>query len=75
MVDRINVEEFLLLGHNSVYSVEHQRTYRRDISPPSSGLKYKSSKFSFAIWFHAGFLLGLFIDPEDGNDMLLRNVD
>jgi hypothetical protein len=24
--------------------------------------------------FHAGFLLGLFLDPEDGGDMFLRNV-
>jgi hypothetical protein len=24
--------------------------------------------------FCAGFLLGLFIDPEDGGDMFLRNV-
>jgi hypothetical protein len=23
---------------------------------------------------HAGFLLGLFFDPEDGGDMFLRNV-
>jgi hypothetical protein len=27
-----------------------------------------------AIFFHAGFLLGLFFDPEDGCDMFLRNV-
>jgi hypothetical protein len=27
-----------------------------------------------ATYFHAGFLLGLFFDPEDGGDMFLRNV-
>jgi p-aminobenzoyl-glutamate transporter AbgT len=27
-----------------------------------------------ATYFHAGFLLGLFLDPEDGGDMYLRNV-
>jgi hypothetical protein len=29
-----------------------------------------------AVWlcFYAGFLLGLFFDPEDGGDMFLRNV-
>jgi hypothetical protein len=27
-----------------------------------------------ATCFHAGFLLGLFFDPEDGSDMFLRNV-
>jgi hypothetical protein len=28
----------------------------------------------FATCFHAGFLLGLFLDPEEGGDMFLRNV-
>jgi hypothetical protein len=27
-----------------------------------------------ATFFHAGFLLGLFVDPEDGGDMFLRKV-
>jgi hypothetical protein len=27
-----------------------------------------------ATCFHAGFLLALFFDPEDGGDMFLRNV-
>jgi hypothetical protein len=27
-----------------------------------------------ATCFHAGFLLGLFFDPEDGGNMFLRNV-
>jgi hypothetical protein len=28
-----------------------------------------------ATCFHAGFLLGLFFNPEDGGDMFLQNVD
>jgi hypothetical protein len=27
-----------------------------------------------ATYFHAGFLLGLFFDPEDGGDMFFRYV-
>jgi hypothetical protein len=37
-------EEFCLLGYNPVYSVESQPTFRRNMSPPSSGSKYKPSK-------------------------------
>jgi hypothetical protein len=28
----------------------------------------------FATRFHAGFLLGLFFDIEDGGDMFFRNI-
>jgi hypothetical protein len=27
-----------------------------------------------ATFFHAGFLLGLFFDPDDGCDMFFRNI-
>jgi hypothetical protein len=31
-------------------------------------------QFTVATCFHAGFLLGLFFNPEDEGDMLLQNV-
>jgi hypothetical protein len=45
--------------------------------PPSSGSKNKeSNKPSISVCYllYIGFLLGLFFDPEDGGDMLLRNI-
>jgi hypothetical protein len=27
-----------------------------------------------ATYFHAGFLIGLLLDPEDGGDIFFRNV-
>jgi hypothetical protein len=43
--------------------------------PLPSGLKNKPSMVAtralLAICFHAGFLLGLFFDPEDGGGMFL----
>jgi hypothetical protein len=57
MVDKINVEEFYLLRHNAVYPVESQRTLRRNMSPPSSELKYKPSKFCLPSGFTLVFCL------------------
>jgi hypothetical protein len=37
-------EEIYLLGHNTVYPVEGQRTFRRKISPPSAISRNKASK-------------------------------
>jgi hypothetical protein len=37
-------EEFHLLGYNALYSVQSQLMFRRNMSPPSSGLNNKPSK-------------------------------
>jgi hypothetical protein len=47
----------------------------RNMPSPYSGSKNKPSKELarlFATCFHAGFLLNLFFDPEDGGDMFLK---
>jgi hypothetical protein len=36
--------------------------------------KFWQADCSVCYMLHAGFLLGLFFDPEDGGDMFLRNV-
>jgi hypothetical protein len=50
--------------------VDHP-TYRRKKSPPSSGLRNESGSKERSWCF---LLIGLFLDPEDWNDMFLRNV-
>jgi hypothetical protein len=65
---RVN-EKFYLLGYNALQSVEIQPTFRRNMSPPS-----KQETSVIAGGNRAGFLLGLFLDPEDGVEMFLRNV-
>jgi hypothetical protein len=72
-----NYEEFSLLGYNAVLSVEIQRMFRKNISPPSSGRRIsrvRNHAALLAICFHTGFLPGLFFDPEYVGDMFLRNV-
>jgi hypothetical protein len=43
-------------------------------SETSVDFQEASVRALLAIYFHAGFLLGLFFDPEDGSDIFLRNV-
>jgi hypothetical protein len=52
-------EEFCLLEYDAIYSVESQQTFETN---------------SYCYLLHAGFLLGLFLDPEGKGDMLLKNV-
>jgi hypothetical protein len=52
-------EKFCLLEYDAMYSVESQHTFETN---------------SYCYLLHAGFLLGLFLDPEDRGDMFLHNV-
>jgi hypothetical protein len=56
-------EEIYRLGYNAVQSVEIQRTLQRTRDPSAGYL------------LHVDFLLSLYLNPEDGGDTLLRNID
>jgi hypothetical protein len=69
------LQEFYILRYKTVYSVESQPTFRRNISPPSSGSKQETSgKALLVTWFRDASLLCLFFDAENGGNMFLRNV-
>jgi hypothetical protein len=83
----INEYEELHLGYNAVQSVENQQPFRVNMSPSSSGPKYKlylvntSRRFLTLLVLRHWLLpasfwflaIGLFFDPDDG-DVFLRNV-
>jgi hypothetical protein len=73
-IDESENEEFYLLGYNVAYSVERQPTFRRNMSPPSSGSNYKPSKETAWKLPPPAFTLCLFCDSKDGGDVFLRNV-
>jgi hypothetical protein len=70
--------EFYLLGYKTVQSEESQPTFRKNMSLLSSNSKSKPSKTpawgSACCLLHAVILLCLLLDPEDGNEMFLRNI-
>jgi hypothetical protein len=57
-----------------MYSIENEPTFRRNMLPSFSGSKKKPSWWQACCLLHAGLLLGLYFDPENGGDMFLRNV-
>jgi hypothetical protein len=71
-------EELWLLGYNAVQSVESQLAFRKKMWPSFLGSKNKPSKkpeeLCLPTCFHAGFLLGLFFDPEDSGELFHRNA-
>jgi hypothetical protein len=50
-------------------SVKSQQALRKNALP----ISFRVEPCSFYYLLHAGFLLGLFFDPDDEGDMLLRN--
>jgi hypothetical protein len=62
------------LEYSAVESVESHPTFRMNMPPPSSGLKSMARNITACYLLHAGFLLGLLFDPEDGGDMNLRII-
>jgi hypothetical protein len=72
-----HIEELYILEY-ILQCVESQLTFRRNNSTPNSWPKKKPSKNlateELFATFHAGLMLGLFLDPEEVVKMLLRNV-
>jgi hypothetical protein len=74
-LNNVSREEYYLLGYNAAQSVESHPTFRRNISPPSSGSKNTPGKKP--AWKQVARTARLarlvLFDPE-GGDMFLRNV-
>jgi hypothetical protein len=51
-----------------------QQMFLKHITSPSSGSKSGQREKTAYCLLHAGFFLGSLFDPEDGGDILLRNV-
>jgi hypothetical protein len=65
---------------SGVFMTDHREDFNSDISlcrtvsAPHLVFSFKLMYGSAFYLLHAGFLLGLFFEHEDGGDMILRNV-
>jgi hypothetical protein len=75
LTNREIIKEFYLLGYNATKSAESQPTFQRNLSPPSSRLMKNPCHKPACYLLHAGFLLGLFFNHEDGVNMFFRMVE
>jgi hypothetical protein len=77
-VNTENVICGITLGFEVLTAVIMKSSIFGDITPCSPLKVYRcfrgTLQAELATCFHAGFLLGLFFDPEDGGNMFLRNV-
>jgi hypothetical protein len=63
---------FVIIGFEVLTAVILKSSGFWDITPCSSSRVIRMAEF--ATCFHAGFMLGLFFDPEDGSDMFVGSV-
>jgi hypothetical protein len=72
-------EHFCLLGYNAVQFVESEPAFRGNISPPFSGSNKTDKKpvgnSSTCCLLHTAFLLTLFFDPDDGDNMISYKME
>jgi hypothetical protein len=59
-----------LLGYNSMYPVESEQTFRRNMSPASKKSSRSRWRALFCLLLASYWLLDLFSDPEEGGDVL-----
>jgi hypothetical protein len=62
------LSEYVATASSNLFPITRHDLYF--MSNTSSNIKLNTTCHMFSLWF----LLSLFFDPEDGGDMLLRNV-
>jgi hypothetical protein len=69
----VNMRSHALLDSSMVQFDESTPVFQSNIPLPSSGLQSKQET-SCLLFLHTGFFLGLIPGPEDGSNILVRNI-